>query len=520
MRPIAFYFSIEGLEGVADGSYNLPALIATFTALLEADEDGEAAFELRQGDLLLHNLCYIPARVEYEVKTVGTRTHRSLATHTTADTDLFKTLIWDLDDALAGAWRTLDSDTLFRAVGYRDVYVLTMSDLAPRLRDHVDHRLRSEPFYLGAFEADPGNPIQRHISVDTLIHRSDYRQRWLLFDPWSSEDPLDPPPLDLHGEEWYLGLDFAGVRYLTPEEREDEEFVLRWRERPHSERGCRSAELLARRTDRGHLARLAEEAARIPVEDDLLPFAIEVDAMPLAADAEVDREKLTGYLLNPQHERGRDKARWFKAVLGIETNDWRHLSAQLRQGLLRAERIERVRSTPYGVQYNVDTPINGINGKVALVTSAWEVVDGQPPRLITAFPGGIHDGDATAPPTLTVPAAMPAAERWPALWALAEDYANDAAAGIAPTPMRITDGVSSEWVPEGAFGFAWVAVRDARRGFARWLVRSGKAHSEHGRGAMLMAPASRYDKARAWADAFVEVLGFNGIDAVATSELD
>ena len=207
-------------------------------------------------------------------------------------------------------------------------------------------------------------------------------------------------------------------------------------------------------------------------------------------------------------------------MLGIEAEDWRHLSAQLRQGLLEAREVERLRSTEFGVQYNVETAVTGINETVAFVVSAWEVAEGGAPRLITAYPGGHSDSDIVGPPTLTVPASLPASRRWPALWNLAKSYADEAASRTIPTPMRIGDAAGAEWVSEGLFGFARVEVPDARRSFPRWLVREGKATVDPGRGAGFLAPVTSFDRARAWAGAFVEVLGFNGIDAIATSELD
>jgi hypothetical protein len=85
-----------------------------------------------------------------------------------------------------------------------------------------------------------------------------------------------------------------------------------------------------------------------------------------------------------------------------------------------------------------------------------------------------------------------------------------------PTPMK----VGSEWMPEGAFGFATVAVRDARRGFARWLVRNGHADTERSRRAVLIVPPRTIDRAQRYAEALAEVLLFNGIEATVTSQLN
>lgn len=519
MSPKVFLFSIESLQATGTGPYNGPALAATFGSILDSDSARVGAFQLRQGDLLLHTLCYAPTRVEFDGERIG-RSRGGVRTANVGDIDLFKTLIWDLQDALAESWNTVDPEAFLTSIGSRDVFALAVSDLSDEFSQATDAALRRQPFYLGGFEADPGNPIQRHILVDSLAHSFDYRHRVLLFDPWQSEGPLDPLPLDRLGEEWYSSLPFDDVRYLTAEEGADNNFVPGWPHPPISKRGARSAAILAERTDGGHLARVAEEAARLPIDDDLVPYVIDMKAMPGAADATIDEAKLVGYLLNPDHDRGRDKARWFWAVLGIEAADWRHLSAQLRQGLLDARMVERLRSTEFGIQYNVETAVTGINGATAFVVSAWEVAGGGPPRLITAYPGAHADGDVVGPPALTIPSSLTDSERWSALWKLAESYADEAASRTVPTPMRIGDAVGAEWVSEGLFGFARVEVPDARRSFPRWLVREGKATVDPGRGAGFLAPTTSLDRGRAWADAFVEVLAFNGIEASASSELD
>ena len=43
--------------------------------------------------------------------------------------------------------------------------------------------------------------------------------------------------------------------------------------------------------------------------------------MPGGDAAIVDRRKLTGYCLNPEHPRGKHKARVFAATLGLPTTD-------------------------------------------------------------------------------------------------------------------------------------------------------------------------------------------------------
>jgi hypothetical protein len=107
--------------------------------------------------------------------------------------------------------------------------------------------------------------------------------------------------------------------------------------------------------------------------------------VPRAADAIVPDSKLRDYLLDPDHETGADKARFFRGVLGIERDDSEYLKRQLLAGVLRQPAIG-VRATPYGISYVVEVELHGRNGRRAAVTTIWAVAPNAPPRFITAYP--------------------------------------------------------------------------------------------------------------------------------------
>jgi hypothetical protein len=504
-----FMFSVDRLEEVALGGYDGPALKALFWGLLEVDEGAE--FQVLLGDLLLHNLAYKVAKVTLSGKS-SEWGFDGVSTRSEGDLDLFQTLIWDFCDAIADRWHSLDLGALPAVLGHRDVFVVALSALDKDLRKKVDASLRGHRFYLGAFEVDPGNPVQQRVTGRGLVHACDYRSRSLFFSRWESEEPLDPPPLVQHGEEWFVGLPFAEVRYHEEEElwEEREEKVPGWPEAPLSPRGEKSAALIEARRDQGHLGRLASEAQSLKVERDTPPFEISVEAMRSAADAIVADEKLLGYALDADHEQGgAEKARWFRAALGIGREDWRHLASQLKLGLHEAPEIESLRSTEWGLRYKVRTTVRGLNGASAIVVSIWQVEPGEPPKFITVFPGKKREEPGEAPPALALPASLKGGERWAALWEIAHGHAEEAAARAVPTPLR----VAGAWYVAGAFGTASIGVSDARRGFARWLKQEGKAHLERGRGAVVPARRSMFDEAVAYAGSFAEVLKLNGIEA-------
>ena len=88
------------------------------------------------------------------------------------------------------------------------------------------------------------------------------------------------------------------------------------------------------------------------------------DRLPRADQAVVPREKLERYLLNPEHEVGRHKARVFASALGIRQRDWEYLRDQLRSAVVNAP-VSSARGTPWGGLYELVLAVDGRNGQTA-----------------------------------------------------------------------------------------------------------------------------------------------------------
>jgi hypothetical protein len=106
--------------------------------------------------------------------------------------------------------------------------------------------------------------------------------------------------------------------------------------------------------------------------------------LPGGDRAIVDRDKLTGYCLNPEHPRGKHKARVFASVLGFT----RDTVDQLRGALLTAAATldaQPALSDRYGDRYVIEFEIAGPRG-IGLLRSAWIVRRGEEtPRLTSCF---------------------------------------------------------------------------------------------------------------------------------------
>lgn len=109
--------------------------------------------------------------------------------------------------------------------------------------------------------------------------------------------------------------------------------------------------------------------------------------LPNADRAEIDTEKLRGYLLSHTHPIGRFKARFF-AALGYSADDWQTLEADLRIQHLSQE-AEPGTVTPYGQPFTIRAILKGPNGESATVVSIWFIkTRSVVPHFVSAYPGG------------------------------------------------------------------------------------------------------------------------------------
>lgn len=107
--------------------------------------------------------------------------------------------------------------------------------------------------------------------------------------------------------------------------------------------------------------------------------------MNLQTFANVPKEKLVNYALNPTHPVGKEKARAFKSALGYTQEN----SEDLRQkilGLFSEDKMVLKYEGEYGKQYEQIMKITGPNGKTASVLTAWiKENDSSEPRLVTLY---------------------------------------------------------------------------------------------------------------------------------------
>jgi hypothetical protein len=107
--------------------------------------------------------------------------------------------------------------------------------------------------------------------------------------------------------------------------------------------------------------------------------------LPDADKAVIDPEKLRDYVLSPEHEHGRHKARVFASALGVDQGSWEYLREQIAARVAEAQ-VSEVRTGRYGLRYSVPMLIEGLNGQTHEVITGWILEEeGAPPRLTTAY---------------------------------------------------------------------------------------------------------------------------------------
>ena len=104
--------------------------------------------------------------------------------------------------------------------------------------------------------------------------------------------------------------------------------------------------------------------------------------------AYVAERKLKAYCLNPSHGRGKHKARMFRDRLGIGFDDWEYLRERLLEGIRERRAYSLTIAYPYGLEWEVRVPMDGLNGERHPVASYW-IMEGKagPEHLWPNFTG-------------------------------------------------------------------------------------------------------------------------------------
>ena len=506
-KPILFLFDSDHPN--AGGSYG-DKFDSNFLGALKATDQKKLTRSLvLRGDLLLHDLCCKPSRVSSangkRINPSCSRTQSSSMTMS-GDKALFMLLLGDLCDAFDNQWNTLDIVKLPELLMQNHTLTcIFMPSFPSEYRSIIDDHLQRYSYYLGAVVPDLSNPLQQWLLVGSLC-RDAFIEKGVVHMELSFEGDLDDVfgGADKFSKQGIVGLPI-------------EEFAKRSPKIPIprtlSRRAMVTLMRLQNRLGLNVHERLASQLSSLDTKrNSSIEFDWDLKQLPNAPDeVEVKARKVTDYLLNPLHEKGHSKAKFFEKELGIVAADWRFLHAQLIDALAKAS-FEDIWFDGHGIRFNALLAIQGRNGCTATVKTGWVIRPKERASLVTAYPGAKGAASqASAQSPAVVSPEVQGTDRWKAIFELAKQHGELAEAECVPTPMKISSG---ELIMDGKCGGAYVVVPDARKGFARWLRTSGHGvcHPRNGMYFYAKTHSQSADRATAYAEAFAKVLHMNGIE--------
>jgi hypothetical protein len=111
-----------------------------------------------------------------------------------------------------------------------------------------------------------------------------------------------------------------------------------------------------------------------------------VRILPQHEKAVIPIEKLRDYALDPNHPLGKNKARVFRAALGIGRGEAEVLSQILKSSLPRSPAVEGPK-TQYGQHWTTYHEVIRLDGQPVIITSAWiyRIEQADVPMLISCY---------------------------------------------------------------------------------------------------------------------------------------
>ena len=493
----AFLFNADTPE--FGGYYGDPCNKALFDAMLEYNSVYPIVSRIYSGDILLFDLCKLISEVE--------RAGDSTITTYAVDKNLYLTLLTELSQSLEEQTNTFNVDNLLLEVGTHNIYCIVITNLSYSTRMLIDATLQKLNGYIGMLELDIKNPLHVILFVEQMINHGYLKETTLfLEEEFINEEEIVP--------NWAKGHSKIDIKILASNDfkRQAPPLII-----PHevSPRGERFQKIVTLKGKTDHYQKISEAL----LENESTDFHYIVNGKLSYAKITVPEDKLTKYALNFEHEKGgKEKARQFKELLGIEAKDWRYLAAQIENGLADGK-ICNVRKTEFGIQYHIDIPIIGLNGVSKTVRTAWLTKENGENQLTTLYVAKQKEqqGRLGTEPNL-VNLSKPDIF-WKALYDLAHTEAKKSSENHIATPMFI-EGYPP--ILEGVCGFAWIVVKDARKGFAKWLKDNHIGSKYYRGGWEIFADCcdQSYEKAKRYAETFEKVLKQNGVECYFESRLD
>ena len=105
--------------------------------------------------------------------------------------------------------------------------------------------------------------------------------------------------------------------------------------------------------------------------------------MRLPKDVTIPHDQLLRYLLLPREENDKSK---FLSSAGYTLANWEVLEHDLHQ-LIQTSEVSDIKTTPYGIKYEIRGILNGPNGRTLHIVTIWiKLETTEDIRFVTLFP--------------------------------------------------------------------------------------------------------------------------------------
>ena len=499
MEPYSFLFHAD-VQDDEEEDRSVACEQTLFDAVLTLPEP--ICANVYSGDLLLAELCQ-------RISAVGKSPCQSSVT-LAVDGDLYRSLLTEFVRSIRERDHVAVVSNLPLTLGKHNIVVFTFWGMAPAAWKSVCGKLQDAAGFVGSFQIDRGNPLHTDLLIRSLAPCGFLAGKDLFLRrvPFECEEDLIPC--------WAQDLPEMRLHFLDPEEYENRRPPMTDAEEV-SAAGVRYLTLMENKGE----ADLYQRLARALLQNDSVERCTFVVPGPFSrGQVDLPEKKFTQYALNLDHTgSGRSKAELFQRLLQIKKEDWRYLAAQIEDAMEHGT-VCAVRQTEYGVQFQMDLPIRGLNDTSRTVRTAWIIRQENQCSLVTAY---ILDRSKQTGEEGQVPHVV--RETDPALFCsvlyqYASGIGRQAANKCIPTPVYLCG--EEEPLLNGTFGSAWVVIHDARKRFPRWLRKQGIGYAGYRGGWVVRAKGGSpsFEKAKAYADAFAKILRQNGVDCKVESRLD
>ncbi|MBQ7329127.1 MAG: hypothetical protein IJX01_04395 [Oscillospiraceae bacterium] len=496
----AYTFLFDADNEAFDGYYGAPCGEMLFSAVLSLQQP--VCTRLFAGDLVLAQHCQQITAVKKSSTQNGYTLHM--------DNDLYVSILTELVSSIKERDNFIVVPNIAMTLGKHNIFSITLGNITDVAWQDVCQKLMGATGFVASFQLDMGNPLHTDLFIHSLIAHGFLYGNELNILQLPFEDQEELIPL------WIQDQPDIQVRFMDLDD-----FEKRCPQMPTAEdlssAGSRYVELMEKKGEPNLYQRLAYALLH---NDDIADCDFTISGSFSWEQVNIPENKLTKYALNMEHEgSGKGKAKLFQQLLNITKDDWRYLAAQI-ENAIEYGTLQNVRQTEHGVQFHIDIPIKGLNDVSRIVRTAWIIRQPQQCSLTTAYIlDKSQQTEAEGEQPLIVQDTNP--ELFCSLlYGYASGAGERAAKNCVPTPMYIHG--YNEPIMDGAAGFAWVVIHDARKQFPRWLKKHQIGHLRYNGGWAVHAKGCGQSSARAkaYANAFAKVLRQNGIDCTVESRLD